>query len=95
MADACIFLMENYSDERIINIGYGEDYTIKELVENIAETVGYKGEIIWDTKKPDGTPKRILDSSRLFANGWKPKVSLKEGLTKAVDWYKLHKNEIR
>lgn len=94
MADACIFLTNNYSDERIINIGYGEDYTIKELVESIAEIVGYKGEIVWDTSKPDGTPKRILDSSRLFDLGWKPKVPLKEGLTRAVNWYKLHKNEI-
>jgi GDP-L-fucose synthase len=95
MADACIFLMERYSDERIINVGYGEDYTIKKLVESIADAVGYKGEIVWDTKKPDGTPKRILDSSRLFKLGWAPKVPLKEGLTRAVNWYKLHKNEIK
>jgi len=95
MADACIFLMERYSDERIINIGYNSDCTIKELVQSIAETVGYKGEIIWDTSKPDGTPKRILDSSRLFELGWKPQVSLKEGLTRAVEWYKLHRNEIK
>ena len=88
MADACIFLMNNYSDEKIINIGYGEDCTIRELVETIAEVVDYKGTIIWDTSKPDGTPKRILDSSRLFKLGWKPNVSLKEGLSRAVNWYK-------
>ena len=93
MADACIFLMERYSDDRIINIGYGEDYTIKELVETITETVRYKGEIAWDHSKPDGTPKRILDSSRLFDLGWKPQVPLKEGLTRAVEWYKLHRSE--
>ena len=95
MADACVFLMEKYSDERIINIGYNKDYTIRELVENIAETVGYTGEIVWDTTKPDGTPKRILDSTRLFDMGWTPKVSLKEGLTKSVNWYKLHKDETK
>lgn len=95
MADACVFLMNTYSDDRIINIGCGVDYTIKELVETLAEVVGYKGQICWDTSKPDGTPKRMLDSSRLFNMGWRPKVGLKEGLTKAVNWYKLHKHEIK
>ncbi len=95
MADACVFLMNTYSDDRIINIGCGVDYTIKELVETLAEVVGYKGQIAWDTSKPDGTPKRMLDSSRLFNMGWRPKVGLKEGLTKAVNWYKLHKHEIK
>lgn len=88
MADACIFVMNNYSEEQIINIGYGEDYTIKELVESIAEVTDYKGTIEWDTTKPDGTPKRILDTSKLFNLGWKPKVSLKQGLTKTIEWYK-------
>lgn len=89
MADACEFLMNNYSDERIINIGFGQDYTIKELVELIAEITDYSGNIVWDTTKPDGTPKRILDTSRLFDLGWKPKISLREGLTKTLEWYKL------
>lgn len=87
MADACVFLMNNYSEEQIINIGFGEDYTIRELVELIGELTEFKGEIIWDTSKPDGTPKRLLDTSRLFGLGWKPKVSLREGLTKAIEWY--------
>lgn len=95
MADACVFLMNTYDDEKIINIGCGTDYTIRELVETIAEIVGYKGDIRWDTTKPDGTPKRMLDSSRLFDLGWKPKVGLREGLTKSIDWYKLHKHEIK
>jgi GDP-L-fucose synthase len=90
MADACLFLMNNYSDERIINIGFGEDYTIRELVEIILEVTEYKGEIVWDVSKPDGTPKRLLDMTRLFDLGWKPKVSLREGLTKTLEWYKLH-----
>ncbi len=95
MADACVFLMNTYSDERIINIGCGVDYTIRELVESISEIVGYKGDIQWDTSKPDGTPKRLLDSTRLFDMGWRPKIGLKEGLTKAINWYRLHRNEIK
>jgi GDP-L-fucose synthase len=94
MADACVFLMNTYSDAEIINIGCGVDYTIKELVENIAEIVGYKGDIQWDTSKPDGTPKRMLDSTKLFDLGWRPKYGLKEGLTKAINWYKLHKRQL-
>jgi len=90
MADACVFLMNNYSEEEIINIGYGEDVTIAKLVYDIAEIVGYKGEIMWDKSKPDGTPKRMLDSTKLLGLGWKPKVNLREGLTKAIEWYRLH-----
>lgn len=93
MADACIFLMNNYSEEQIINIGFGEDYTIKELVELIAELTEYDGEIAWDASKPDGTPKRILDSSKLFNLGWRPKVALREGLTKTIKWYKLQEQK--
>ena len=87
MADACVFLMNNYSDEQIINIGTGVDYTIKELAEIISELTGYEGEIIWDTSKPNGTPKRMLDSTRLLNLGWKPKVSLRDGLAKTIEWY--------
>lgn len=83
MADACIFLMENYDDERIINIGYGSDITIKELSELVAEVVGYKGKILWDTSKPDGTPRKLLDSSRLFSMGWRPKHDLRSGIALA------------
>ena len=77
----------NYSDEQIINICCGVDYTIKELVGLIAEITGYEGKIVWDTSKPDGTPKRMLDATRLFDLGWRPKVSLMEGLTKTITWY--------
>lgn len=94
MADACVFLMNTYDEGEIINIGYGDDYTIREVVETIAELVGYRGHIIWDHEKPDGTPKRMLDTTKLFGLGWKPKVGLREGLTKAIDWYKLHKHEL-
>lgn len=95
MADACVFLMNTYSGEGIINIGCGVDYTIREVVENIATIVGYKGDIQWDTSKPDGTPKRMLDSNKLFDMGWRPRIGLKDGLTKAVNWYKLHRHEIK
>jgi GDP-L-fucose synthase len=91
MTDALVFLMNNYSDENIINIGYGMDFTIRELVETIADLVQYKGAILWDTSKPDGTPKRMLDSTKLFNLGWKPKISLEEGLTKSIEWFKLHR----
>lgn len=95
MADACVFLMNNYSDEKIINIGCNEDYTIAELVCLIGELSGFKGTIQWDRSKPDGTPKRMLDSSRLFNMGWKPQVDLKSGLTRAINWYKLHHDELQ
>jgi GDP-L-fucose synthase len=95
MADACVFLMNTYSDDGIINIGCGVDYTIKEVTETIAKIVGYNGDLQWDTSKPDGTPRRMLDTTKLFDFGWRPKISLIDGLTKAINWYKLHKHEIK
>jgi len=88
IADACVFLMENYNSPEIINIGYGEDYTIKEIVEIIKDVVDYKGDIIWDITKPNGTPKRLLDSTKLFNLGWKPKVELRQGLQEAYTWFR-------
>lgn len=92
MVKACVFLIENYDSSDIINIGCGEDYTIKEIVEMIKDVVEYDGKIIWDTSKPNGTPKRILDSSKLFNMGWKPEIKLKDGLKKVYDWYKIKNN---
>jgi len=80
MAQACIFLMNNYEGNKIINIGTGQDITIRELTDLIAEIVGYTGEIRWDTTKPDGMPRKLLDVSFLHSMGWKHKTSLKEGL---------------
>ena len=80
--------MENhdYNDiGEIINIGIGEDITIKELAETVKETVGFTGELVWDTSKPDGTPRKLLDVSRLNALGWKAKTPLKEGIKKTYD----------
>jgi len=90
LADAVVFLMENhdYNDiGEIINIGIGKDVTIKELAETVRETVGFKGELVWDASKPDGTPRKLLDVSRLSALGWKAKIPLKEGIKKTYDAY--------
>jgi GDP-L-fucose synthase len=80
MAEACVFLMNSYNGNKIVNIGTGEDITIRELADLVAEVVGYQGEIRWDTSKPDGTPRKLLDVSFLHSLGWKHKTSLKEGL---------------
>jgi len=87
VANACLFLMKNYNSSEPINIAYGQDYSIKEIVEMIVEIVGFKGNIIWDTSKPNGTPKRLLDNSKLTNMGWKPQISLKEGIKKAYNWF--------
>ncbi len=82
LADACVFLLKNYSDEQIINIGCGEDMTISELAGLIAETVGFRGAIKYDTSKPDGTPRKLTDVSKLTALGWRYFTPLREGLKK-------------
>jgi len=88
LADACVFLMNNYNGSEIVNIGTGEDISIKELACLIKETTGYEGEIVFDTSKPDGTPRKLLDVSRLSSLGWKYKTPLKEGIAKTLEWYK-------
>jgi GDP-L-fucose synthase len=80
LARACVFLMENYSEEQFINVGYGSDVTIKELAETVQRIVGYNGAIRWDTSKPDGTPRKLMDTSRLNELGWKPEVDLERGI---------------
>jgi GDP-L-fucose synthase len=82
-ADACVFLMQTYSGNDFVNIGTGEDITIRELTEMVALTVGYTGEIRWDATKPDGTPRKLLDVSRLHTLGWRHKHSMHEGLIAA------------
>lgn len=90
VADASIFLMQNVHklENTHYNLGTGIDYSIKELAQNIASVVGYDGEIIWDTSKPDGTPRKLLDSSKFLALGWKPKVTFEKGLEITYKWYK-------
>jgi GDP-L-fucose synthase len=80
LARACIFLMQNYSEEQFINVGFGSDVSIRELSENVSRAVGFEGEIVWDRSKPDGTPRKLMDSSRLFGLGWKPQVDLETGI---------------
>jgi len=88
LADASVFLMNNYNDSSIINIGTGEDITIKELAEKVRAVVGYEGEIVWDTTKPDGTPRKLLDVSKLHALGWKHTMALDHGIAATYTWYK-------
>jgi GDP-L-fucose synthase len=85
LARACIFLLQNYSEEQFINVGYGSDISIKALAETIRDIIGFQGEIHWDASKPDGTPRKLMDSSRLFALGWKPRVDLPTGIRLAYE----------
>jgi GDP-L-fucose synthase len=87
LADACIFLMQRYDDERPINVGCGRDLTIRELAETIASIAGFSGEIRLDPSRPDGTPRKLLDVSRLTALGWQPRVELEAGLAATYEWY--------
>lgn len=91
MADACIFLMENYDGKEFVNIGTGEDVTILEVANLIKDIVGYKGVLEFDSTKPDGTPRKLLDVSKINSLGWKAKYSLRDGLKKAIEWYLANK----
>jgi GDP-L-fucose synthase len=81
LADACYFLLQNYNEELFVNIGTGVDLTIKELAEMIKDIVGFDGELKWNTEKPDGTPRKLMDVSRLHNLGWKHRIGLREGIT--------------
>jgi len=87
LAAACKLLMEKYESPEIVNIGCGEDVTIKELAEIVRQVVGFSGEILWDSTKPDGTPRKLLDISRIRALGWSPTTPLPEGVRAAYDWF--------
>ena len=87
-----MFLMDKYSEEQFINIGSGSEITIKELSELVGKIIGFEGKIVWDTSKPDGTPRKLMDSSRLFALGWKPRVNLEEGIRLAYKDFCQRKN---
>lgn len=83
LADACFFLMNNYNEREFVNVGTGEEVTIKELAEMVGKTTGFTGSIVFNTEKPDGTPRKLMDSAKLQAAGWKHRISLKEGVEKA------------
>jgi GDP-L-fucose synthase len=84
LADACFYLMETYNESGLVNVGVGEDVSILELAQLVAKTVGFEGQIVTDTSKPDGTPRKLMDVSKLNAQGWKAKVSLEEGIARVI-----------
>jgi GDP-L-fucose synthase len=90
LADACLFLMERYDSPEIINIGAGKEITIAELAGLIGEVVGYRGDLVFDPSKPDGTPRKLMDSGRLNALGWQAKISLRDGIAATYRWYLDH-----
>ena len=91
LADACMFAVEHYDNAELINVGSGQDVSIFHLAHKIAALTGFKGKIEWDTNRPNGTPKRPLDYSKITAKGWKPKYDLDTGLAKAYEWFKENK----
>ena len=97
LAAAVLHLGEKYDEPGQLNIGTGEDLTIKELAELVAELAGFKGEIAWDSTKPDGTPRKVLDVTKAKSLGWVPKISLRDGIAATIDWYKqaATKGELR
>ena len=95
MADAVVHLMLTYDDEAIVNVGWGEDVTIRELAETVAAVAGFQGRLEFDTSKPDGTPRKLLDTSRLTALGWKPKIPLRQGIEQTYAWFRDHVADAR
>lgn len=89
LAVACLRLLDVYDDGEHINVGVGDDVTIAELAELIADVVGYSGALEWDTSKPDGTPRKLLDVSRISALGWEPAIGLREGITSTYEGYRI------
>ena len=90
LASACLLLLAKYDSPDIVNVGFGEDISIRELAELICEVVGYDGELAWDTSKPDGTPRKLLDVSKLCALGWQPAISLRDGITRTYQWFRAN-----
>ena len=90
LADACVFLMEHYEGTDLINIGTGKDVTIRELAEIVGRVVGFAGDLEFDTSKPDGTPRKLLDVSKLDSLGWKASMDIEHGLQKTYEWYLEH-----
>ena len=89
LAEGCFFLMENYSDEGLVNVGTGEDVSIKELAMLIKEITGFTGELVWDSSKPDGTPRKLTDCSKIHQMGWKHQISLEEGIERVYEQFQI------
>jgi GDP-L-fucose synthase len=95
LAAACVTILERYDAPAPINVGTGQDVTIRELAETISVAVGYKGSTTWDTSKPDGTPRKLLDVSRINELGWKATVPLRDGVASTYKWFLEHRAELR
>ncbi|HJW73138.1 MAG TPA: GDP-L-fucose synthase [Geothrix sp.] len=95
LADACVHLMQHYNSPEIINVGTGEDVTIRELAELVKSTVGFEGQIVQDITKPDGTPRKLLDVTRLHAQGWRHRIALAEGIHATYQWFMEHQDDLR
>lgn len=95
LADAALFLMQNYDDGDIVNVGVGEDIAIAELAALVSRAVGFEGDIVFDTSKPDGAPRKLLDVSRLNALGWQSKIALEQGVEETVAWFREHADRLR
>lgn len=95
LADACLFLLENYDDPGLVNIGCGEDVSIRELAETVCDVLGFSGGLEFDTTKPDGTPRKLLDISKIKSLGWAPRISLRDGIADAYRWFCEHHGEAR
>lgn len=95
MADACLHLLEHYDGPQQVNVGTGTDVTIREIAETIARVVGFQGETRWDTSKPDGTPQKLLDVTKLARAGWTARIGLEEGLRTTVEWFRSHQGALR
>lgn len=95
LADAALFLLNNYNQAEIVNVGVGNDVTIRELAETVKAVVGFDGDLVFDSTKPDGTPRKLMDVSRLASLGWRAKTSLKEGIASTYQWFLRHQAEVR
>jgi GDP-L-fucose synthase len=95
LADAILFLLQTYDAEPLVNVGWGEDLTIRELAELVASIVDFAGRLVFDSTKPDGTPRKLLDVSRLTSLGWQPQIPLNQGIERTYAWFKAHSGEIR
>jgi GDP-L-fucose synthase len=95
LADAVLYLLQNYDEEAIVNVGWGKDLTIRELAETVMSAIGYTGALTFDHSKPDGTPRKLLDVSRLQALGWCPRISLRAGIESTYAWFKEHASDAR
>jgi GDP-L-fucose synthase len=95
LADAILYLLHTYDAEPIVNVGWGDDVTIRELAELVLSVIGYRGRIVFDVTKPDGTPRKLLDVTRLSQLGWKPRITLNDGIERTYAWFKEHSGDAR